>query len=358
MPAKPRRPFWWRFPAPSTLLFLLIIGVLPWIEVGCKGDPKALQQNNQGGGGFPGAPAAPKKDLKVAEDGYFIVAKQNGYQAIWGGTSPGRDMRAIEREFTKDAKPSRDQSGGNKQPTGTREKPKDNGPSGAPLIAIYFVLILAAAGVGFGMPPGLWRSIAFGGAVFLAAVMLLVQTLIGFPIADKWEKDMKQGSEVLAKDWKPYSSFTIFYYFNWPFLLGPLALVGVEELLNLGTGKPKKKRRFDEDEDEDEDDRPRGKRRRDEDEEDDRPRKRRRSQDDDDDEEEARPRRKSAAPARDEDEPPPKRRVAADDRLTGTPRRKAAPPPDDEDEPPRKRRPAPVEDEDDRPRKRKRFHDD
>ncbi len=360
MPAKPGRPFWWRFPAPAPLVFLLLIGILPWVEVGCQGDPKTLDKNNPAAG----MPGGKKSDLKVAQDGYFIVATQNGYQTIWGGNSVGRDMRAIQREFEKEMKPKTGGGGPQPGPVGPdKSKKKEDDIGSAPLVAVYFVLILAAAGVGFGMPPGMIRSIAFGGAVFLAALMLGIQTLIGFPLINEFEKKQKKEQENMkafgggpsADAWKPYAKLTIWYYFNWPFLLAPLALVGVEELLNLGAGKKKKKRRFDED-DEDEDDRPRGKRRReDEDEdEDDRPRKRRRAQDEDEDEE-PRPRRKAAPPV-DEDEPPPRRRTAADDRLTGTPRKKAAPPPEEDDEPPRRRRPAPPED--DPPRKRKRFSDD
>jgi hypothetical protein len=334
MAASSYRPFWWRFPSPSALLLLLIIGALPWIEVGCTGTEKDIENLNKPG------PGGQKPPARLAEDGRFIFAIQNGYQTIWGGSSPGRDMAIIGRELEKEAKAKGTPTGGTpkttKGPT-AKEKNKDDEPGAAPLVAVYFVLILVAIGVGLAMPPGLWRSLAVGGTILLAAFLLLLQTLIGFPISTKLDKDMKKEGQVKlfggsGSSWKPYTQLAVGYFLNWPFLLLPLGLLGIEELV-APRGKARTKRRRYDEEDEDDYDRPR-----------------RRSRREDEDE----PPRRRRVVADEEDEPPPRRRVPANESLTNRPRRRP-PPPDEEDEPEPPRRRRVVEDEeDDRPRRRRR----
>ena len=46
MPRTPQRPFWWRFPAPSVLVFTLVMGLLPWIEIGCEGKKEDFAKLN------------------------------------------------------------------------------------------------------------------------------------------------------------------------------------------------------------------------------------------------------------------------------------------------------------------------
>jgi hypothetical protein len=297
------------------LLFLLILGALPWTEVGCKGNDKAIAQLNEP------MPGNVKPPSKIAQDGRFIVATQNGYQSIWGGSSLGRDMAGIQDELEKQAKAA---AAATDKKAVTTEKKKEDELDAAPLVAGYFFFVLVAIGLGFGMPPGLWRSIALAGTILLAALLLLVQTLIGFPLSTKFDKEQKKQEEQLKAfggdagkglgggDWQPYSRLTIGYYLNWPFLLLPLGLIGVEELLAPRGKAVKRRRRYDEDDDEG-----------------DEPRKGRRFPEESDD----RPRRRSSREG--EDEPPPRRRAATNEGLTDRPRRR--PPPDEEDDPPRRR---------------------
>src|SRR6516164_1499411 len=84
MPRTPQRPGWWRLPAPSVLIFTLLIGVFPWVEIGCEGKPKDFDELNQ-----PHPLTGKKPSRKIGENGKFVVATQNGYQAIWAGSSPG-----------------------------------------------------------------------------------------------------------------------------------------------------------------------------------------------------------------------------------------------------------------------------
>src|SRR6185436_17764082 len=62
--ATPSRPFWWRFPAPSTLVGAAILFNLPWLEVQCNG------------------PAGNK----------MVVGTQTGLQTALGSTTDGEGL--------------------------------------------------------------------------------------------------------------------------------------------------------------------------------------------------------------------------------------------------------------------------
>jgi hypothetical protein len=292
MPRTPDRAGWWRFPAPTFLLFTLVVGVFPWVEVGCEGKPKdfeALNQNPMGG---------KKQGKPIGENGKVVLATQNGYQAIWGGTSPGPEIKEMQKEAEEESKKFAKQMGQPQPQVKVEQKPaknKEDEPDSAPLLAVYFFLVLAAVAVGYAMPPGVWRSAAFAGVVGLAVMILGIQVAMGLPVKKQADNPKNgpgikmQGAdgfkmEVNPGGPKPYCRYTPWYYLSWPFLLLPLGLVGVEEALALvgrGGRKTKPKRRYeDDDADDDEDDRPRRRRRDDDDDDeddDDRPRRRRRS---------------------------------------------------------------------------------
>jgi hypothetical protein len=322
MPRTPQRAGWLRFPAPSLLAFTLLLGILPWVEVGCEGKPedfKALNEPN---------PATGKRIFShpVGQNGKFAIATQNGYQAIWAGSSPSSEIKDLQRETEKQAEEFAKNMGGNVKVEKTKKKEKDpNEPDPAPLLAVFFVLVLAAVVVGFAMPPGHWRSLVFLGTLGSAIAIFGIQVALGLPMKNKAEekpKDKGGNPAVGGLDFgkmelngpKPYCHYTMWYYLNWPFLLLPLGLVGVEEVIGLATGGPKKKRRRFEEEDEDED----------------RPRRRRRREEEDEDEEEVPRRRRRTSDHEDEgiqDAPRKKRRYHDEDEDD-----------EDEEEQPRKRR--------------------
>ena len=162
MSRTPRRAGWWRFPAPSILVFTLLVGILPWVEVGCEGKPKdfeALQID----------PLTGKKRARpIGESGKVVLATQNGYQAIWGGSSPGPEIREARREAEEKGKEIAKQMGPIEPPPNAPKPAKpatkrDDEPDAAPLLAGYFLLVLAAVAAGYVMPPGLWRTLVFGG---------------------------------------------------------------------------------------------------------------------------------------------------------------------------------------------------
>ncbi|HKI34895.1 MAG TPA: hypothetical protein VKA46_23760 [Gemmataceae bacterium] len=339
MPRIPQRAGWWRFPAPSLLIFILLIGIFPWVEIGCEGKPEDFKQLNE-----------KKPSRKIGENGKFVMATQNGYQAIWAGSSPGSDLREVQKEMEEEAKKMAappPQQGGRPAKDDKKATKNPDEPDAAPLLAVYFFLVLAAVVVGYAMPPGRWRSITFLSTAGLAILIFGIQVAIGLPVKKK--ADDKPGNaakmqgfgdfkmEVQNNGPKPYCRYTLWYYLNWPFLLLPLGLVGVEEVLGLVAGegkKQKRKRRF---EDEEEEDRPRRPRPRDDedDDEDETPRNKRRSSDDEDEEEEERPRKRSRAAEDDDDEG-----------IQETPRKKRRHHDEDEDDE--------DDEEEERPRKRRR----
>jgi hypothetical protein len=304
MPSTPQRAGWWRFPAPSVLVFTLLMGVFPWVEIGCEGKPKDFEAYNQ-----PNPLTGKAPERKIGQNGKFVYATQNGYQTIWGGASPGPEIAEMQREAEKEAKEMAKKLGGDgknvdvKVTKDTKTQKNDEEPDSAPLVAVFFALVVVGVGLGFALPPGRVRVFAFGGTVTLAILVLGTQAAIGFPVKNKWEeqtrKEKKQAKE--AKDLfgvgmtldgpKPYCRLTAWYLLTWPFLLVPVGLVATEEALVILSGsgrmvKPKR-RGADDDDDEDEDDA-------------DRPRKKSRVKDEDEDEEV--PPRKKRGRAGDDDE--------------------------------------------------------
>jgi hypothetical protein len=355
MPRTPQRAGWWRFPAPSFLVFTFVVALFPWIEVGCEGKKGDFDQLNQTN------PLTGKKpESTIGASGTVVVATQNAYQMIWAGRSKGPEIAAREREMKREAeklaakmkdafKDMRNVKVDTKNQPKKKEKPEDE-PDAAPLMAVFFFLLLAAVALGFALPPGLLRTLIFGGTLSLAALVLVIQTAIGFPLKAKFEEQKgKQSKQMQAFGLgnvraqqgagpKEFCRVTIWYYLTWPFLLVPLGLLGTEELVALmsGAGKKKSRRRATYDDEDEEEERPRRRRRREEeDEEEDRPRARRRSEDEDE-EDRPRARRRSAD---EEDESPRKKRRDPDEdaRYTDERPRKKPRVPDEEDERPRRK---------------------
>jgi hypothetical protein len=259
----PRRAGWWRWPAPSVLVFTLLIGVFPWIEIGCRGKPQDFEE------------IATKLRQPLGANGKVVLQTQTGYQALWGGSSPGPEIRELRRkmEESKQSSPA----------PAVQVVPNNDRAESAPLVWVYFVLVLAAVAIGFALPPGLWRSGIFLGTAGVAALLFAVQAAIGLPIKNNADDPKKNSATALpgapGLKWKgngsgpqPYSRYTLWYYLNWPFLLLPLALVGVEE--GIALARPVRRRRPRYQEEDEEEPVPR-QRRRDPDEDQERPRRRR-----------------------------------------------------------------------------------
>jgi hypothetical protein len=367
MPRTPQRAGWWRFPAPSFLVFVFLIGFLPWVEVGCEGKPSDFDQMNK-----QNSSTGKKSGRKFGEDGKFVVATQNAYQTILARSSPGRDIEEIQRQMKAEMEEFAKKAGGTfkegkltaEQEKKKKEEEDKNRPDPAWLVAVFFGLVLVAVALGFALAPGLVRTLAFGGSLALAILLLGIQTAVGFPIQTKLEEDLKKNNQKAGaggmgapigsgeSKLKPYCRPTPWYYVAWGFLVVPVGLLATEEIIALATGgrrkKPRRRRDYDEAE-EDEDDRPRRRRPREEDEVD-RPRAKRRLDEDEDD----RPRRRPPPCDDDEDERPRRRPAPREDIQSERPRRPVR---DEEEDRPR-RRPARDEDEEDRPRPRRPARDE
>jgi hypothetical protein len=294
MARTPQRPGWSRFIAPTILLPTLGVALLPVLEAGTEGSPKAFEVTNQ--------LRQAMGQKKVGESGKFVTVTQNGYQAVWGSYSDGPEIAEEKREAERRGKEwMRDhpeeveklkQLGQEMQKwakeNGFDKQQAKEEPPPAPLLGVYFGFVVLGVLLGYVLPPGRLRSGIFAGMVLVAAALLGAQTYIGLPLYKKTEKEIRSAADLVDKSNKvahavgvkveaprPYLRYTPWLYSPWPLLLLPIGVVVLEEgaaLLAGFAGKKKSKRRDEEDE---EDDRPR----------------RRRRREDDGDEEEKRPRR-------------------------------------------------------------------
>jgi len=126
---------------------VLLLSFLPWVDVQCHKE---------------------------------TLLTQSGMQAATGGHTIGDTFRQME-EMQK-------QMGG--------EKPKQKEPdiSSAPLMILWFLVVLAGIGLGVlavsqGVPFGAPGAAACSGA---AALLLLIQVVAGFPVEDDVKKGMKE----------------------------------------------------------------------------------------------------------------------------------------------------------------------
>jgi hypothetical protein len=274
MPRTPQRAGWWRFLAPTILLVALGVAIPPALEFGSEGSPRAFEAQNQGRE-FLG-------QKKIGQNGKFVLMTQNEYQTMWGGFSWGPEIAEEQKEAERKVKEwaKEHQAEIEKLGKDLQKWAKDNGydtkqkkeeSDAAPLMIGYFLCVVLAVVLGYAMPPGRLRTVLFAGAVVAAGLCFGIQTAVGFPLANKAEKELKEINKVQdgvngllrvagasVEVPKPYVRYTPWFYLAWPFLLLPVGVVAVEEVAALfaGGGKRKKPRRRFEDND-DEDERPR-----------------------------------------------------------------------------------------------------
>jgi hypothetical protein len=336
---------------PIQLIFCLILFFLPWIELQCVVPASELK-------------ARPKEQLEKMkkESGWdptkpFSMYSQSGFQIATGGVSMGSDLRRSTEKMTKDlgglgagAKPDASmEAGGKKSEAGS-----------APLMFLFPLAIIAGIVLGFVLGAGMARRIALLSVCLGAFLLVLLQSLIGFPM----ERDLKKDAETNMKgmggmgemggmggggigqgagakpDTKNEPKMADMFRVSWqfPMYLTLVLLLGAAATSFLDGGSPKARRKaynFDDDEDDEDDD-------------EDRPRKKKRRDEEDEDDDEDEPPKKKSKKARtlddDEDEPPTKKRRQQED---------------EEEEPPRKKRRVEAEDEDEeRPQKKRRTRED
>jgi hypothetical protein len=221
MPLDGPRPSWWRFPAPSVLVLVLLLSFLPWIEIGCES--KVDRSSPFGGFGIQGGPA----DAAVPNfSGKTILATQSGFQIATGGHSDSTSLGDLRKGNAKGVSVSAPVMPGANQ----------DGPPAAPLMFVFFLLALAAVVAGFALPPSRIRLLAVGAGTGAALVVLLIQSLVlGFPAANDVAKSMKEmgaapgiaGPDVVHL----YVHYTVWYWLTWVLLLVTFVPLVLEEVL-------------------------------------------------------------------------------------------------------------------------------
>jgi hypothetical protein len=219
MTPDPQRPAWWRLPAPSMLLLVLLLSFLPWIEIGCenKVDTKTLLSNI---GVQSGA---------TPDNGKTVLVSQSGFQIATGGHTEHNAFRdsqkSSQKGVTTDAKSTQRQRGGDK-----------DGLGAAPLLFLFFITVLAAIVGGFSMPPSRMRVLVVGTLTGAALIVLLIQSvIIGFPAVNDVTKQMKEAKAAQGLAGLDVANlfvrYTVWYWLTWALLLGAFIPLALEALL-------------------------------------------------------------------------------------------------------------------------------
>ena len=166
------RPAGGGFLAPSILLLTLVVAILPVLEAGSEGSPKAFEAMNLG--------RQMMGQKKIGESGKFVTLTQNEYQAVWGGYSDGPEIAEEKREAERRGREwLRDhpeevmeklkQMGQEMQGNGPRRMASTNSRRRSrlprPLLGAYFGFVILALILGYALPPGRIRTGIFAGTV-------------------------------------------------------------------------------------------------------------------------------------------------------------------------------------------------
>lgn len=248
-----------RFATPGQLVMCLLLFFLPWIEIQCPmPDLNKIQAE-------PGKKAAPPDPKNMP---YIPLISQSGFQAATGAYTFADPMIRQQMEQSK-AMGGGLGKGGKDAKAGSD---KDE-PSGAPLLWLYLVAVVAGIAVGFVLQTGKVRKLVLIGCCVLALVAAGGQALIGFPITQKIREQPTgmpggrggEGAPKLDPDDVMKTVYKI------PFFLALALCVGGIITAAVTPNSPSKpKRPVDDADDEDDDDQRPRKRRRDEADEDDR----------------------------------------------------------------------------------------
>jgi hypothetical protein len=127
-----------RLISPGFFVLAGLMFLVPWVDIRCNNGPMSM-----------------------------TVITQSGLQSCWGGYSVLR-----ESEFNQIAN----------QPAGGRLRTERVQP--APLMIIYATLLLAGMALGTALPIGTLRFVALSCVSGLAMMLMVVQFVVGFPIAE------------------------------------------------------------------------------------------------------------------------------------------------------------------------------
>jgi hypothetical protein len=267
-----------RFVSPGTFGAAVILFFLPWTDLSCNGPTGKLQMVTQ---------SAYQSAVGEASEG-------EGFDKLreMGGPQVGKkgEVRLDLNELRRNPMP------------GPGGKEKEDKTEKAPLLWLYLGLLVAGAVVPVLLPTAQIRGAIIIGFVGFALLLLVLQMILGFPLANTaadFNKEMTQREDVgrnpLGPDLKlggkmeMKSSYLLSFWASMLMLVASGALGLIQVIVGRPTGarsrRPRRRRDDDDKPADDAGERPRRSRRDDDEEE--RPRRPRR----DDDEEEERPRR-------------------------------------------------------------------
>lgn len=159
----------WRYASPSCLFLALIMFFLPWVDVRCN--PGVLNQ---------GATRSYHSESRV-------VFSQSGLQAAIGTGSRGAFVEAALTEWEKKE--------GTKLPSKTARDVTDPGVHWAPLLLLHVLLVVAGLVCAFIVGPRYSRLAGVGALGAAAALVLLLQFSLGFPVERQIAESVGKSAE-------------------------------------------------------------------------------------------------------------------------------------------------------------------
>ncbi len=170
----------WRFGSPSTLLFALLLFPLPWIEIQCpsfmtgKNDICHPSKSASAPQPVETGPQTELPDwmgsiwLSLFGPRRSVLISQSGFQGIGGWWSYGGDIDEDKPQAVR------------------LRRELDVGMTGAPLLGVYFGVLLLGCVAGFAMNPGRRRREVVAAAAAGALLLVAIQFWIGFPLDDAY----------------------------------------------------------------------------------------------------------------------------------------------------------------------------
>jgi hypothetical protein len=166
----------WRYGSPSTLLFALLLFPLPWIEIQC---PNFMTGKNDicHPSKSASAPQPAEKSSQPDPPDWMngilfnlfgprksVLISQSGIQAIGGWWSYGGDIDEDKPQALR------------------LRREMDAGMTAAPVLGVYFGVLLLGCATAFLMKPGLLRSSIVAGTAAVTLGLIVMQLWIGFPL--------------------------------------------------------------------------------------------------------------------------------------------------------------------------------
>jgi hypothetical protein len=174
----PERMSVWRFISPGTFGAAVILFFLPWTDLSCNGPTGKMQMITQSG--YQSAVGEASEG-----EGFTKLREEMGPQPGMPGMKA--EVKLDANDFLKKIH----QKGAEKDTADTTEK--------APLLWLYLVLLVGGAVVPVFLPAAQIRGAIILGFVGFAVLLLILQMVLGFPLANdaaKANTEMKEAGDM------------------------------------------------------------------------------------------------------------------------------------------------------------------